>query len=311
MVQVRFDDFLDHDILSTQVGVYMAIFNDEIQVHTAQLYGGFRIDEETQTAAERYAKRALALDPAVAPAHAALGGLAFMTGHPKSAYVHLQQAVSLGTDDPNDLSMYLMAAGMLGQTSTSRPLVERLIQTDPLNSVAHVCCSLQDYFEGRYEAALSSVRVALRLDPVSVYNRCMGVYLMAVNGRLDEARVLVDDWLTDTPDHLFARDMCSFVYAFEGRRAEYSSYVAGLLADEQLRSAARSDALGVLWKAEAFAVLGETGEALEWLEHGVELGLINYPFLAEKDRFLDGLRGDPRFQRLMERVKKEWEEFEV
>jgi len=281
------------------------------QVHTAYIYGGFRFDEETRNAAERYANRALALDPAVAPAHGALGGLAYMTGDPKSAYVHLQQAVLLGTDDPNDLSWYLLAAGTVGRTSTSGPLVERLVQADPLNPVAHWCHAVQDWFEDRYEAALASVRVALRLDPNNVLNRCFGVYLMGANGRLDEARALLDEWLTDTPEHSWARSMPGYLYAFEGRHNESSSFLGRMLADEQQRSAARSDACGVLWIAQAYAISGEADQALEWLEHGLELGLINYPFLAEKDRFLAGLRGDLRFQRLMERVKKEWEEFEA
>jgi tetratricopeptide (TPR) repeat protein len=281
------------------------------QVHTAYLWGGFRLDEETQNGAERYAKRALALDPAVAPAHGALGGLATMTGDMKSAYVHLQQAVSLGTDDPNDWLMYLLAACTVGRTSTTGPLVERLVQADPLNSVVHVSCAVHDWFEGRYEAALAAVRVALQLDPASVTNRCMGVYLMAVNGRVDEARALVDEWLTDTPEHFYALNMRGVLYAFEGRHNEWSSRMGKVLADEQQRSALRSDAIAVLWNAEVCAMNGETDQALEWLEHGLELGLINYPFLAEKDRFLAGLRTDPRFQGLMERVKKAWEEFEA
>ena len=33
--------------------------------------------------------------------------------------------------------------------------------------------------------------------------------------------------------------------------------------------------------------------------------------LAEKDPFLENIRGEPRFKKLMERVKHEWENFEV
>jgi hypothetical protein len=47
------------------------------QVHAAYIEGGFRVDEETQNAAERCAQRAVALDPAMAPAHSALGVLAY------------------------------------------------------------------------------------------------------------------------------------------------------------------------------------------------------------------------------------------
>ena len=63
--------------------------------------------------------------------------------------------------------------------------------------------------------------------------------------------------------------------------------------------------------ASDFAHLDAKEEALDWLENAVNLGHINYPFFAEKDLFLTKLRGDPRFVKLMERVKREWEEFEV
>jgi hypothetical protein len=60
-----------------------------------------------------------------------------------------------------------------------------------------------------------------------------------------------------------------------------------------------------------FAYLKANEEALDWLENAVNLGHINYPFFAEKDLFLANLRGDPEFEKLMQRVKREWEEFEV
>jgi len=223
----------------------------------------------------------------------------------------MQRAVSLGTDDPNDFYSYVHATGTVGRTSTSRPHVEHLARADPLNSVAHLCCVVQDFFEGRFEAALASVRVALRLDPTNVQARGWAVYLMARNGRLDEARALLDEWRTDTPEHLWVTMMTSLLCAFEGRHTESSSLWRTVVADKELFSALRFDPVGILWFAEFHTMIGETDEAIEWLEHGVELGLINYPFLAEQDRLLDGLRSDPRFQKLMVRVKKRWVEFEA
>ena len=63
--------------------------------------------------------------------------------------------------------------------------------------------------------------------------------------------------------------------------------------------------------AESYALIDEYKEALDWLEHGVDFGFINYPFLTEYDRLLGNIRSKPRFKKLMERVKHEWENFEV
>ena len=60
----------------------------------------------------------------------------------------------------------------------------------------------------------------------------------------------------------------------------------------------------------AFALLNENNNALGWLENAVRLGFINCPFLNQYDPFLENLRGEERFKKLMERVKYEWEHFE-
>jgi hypothetical protein len=60
-----------------------------------------------------------------------------------------------------------------------------------------------------------------------------------------------------------------------------------------------------------FALLDEKDEAFNWLEIAVARGFLNYPLLSQKDPWLESLRGEERFKKLMERVKREWEEFEV
>jgi hypothetical protein len=57
--------------------------------------------------------------------------------------------------------------------------------------------------------------------------------------------------------------------------------------------------------------LGNVEEALKWLERAVELGFINYPFIAHIDPFFESLRRDLRSRDLLGRIKHEWESFEV
>ena len=80
---------------------------------------------------------------------------------------------------------------------------------------------------------------------------------------------------------------------------------------EDLRTAMRWNEIYPLLMAECYALINETEEALHWLEVANRWGCINYPFLIEHDPFLENLQGEERFKKLMERVKYEWEHFEV
>ena len=64
-------------------------------------------------------------------------------------------------------------------------------------------------------------------------------------------------------------------------------------------------------QTQAYALLGEKEKALNWLENTIECGFINYPFLSDIDPFLENIRRENRFKKIMKRVKNEWENFEV
>ena len=63
--------------------------------------------------------------------------------------------------------------------------------------------------------------------------------------------------------------------------------------------------------ADFYSVIGEYDDSLKWFERAIEWGIINYPLLSEIDPFLENIRGEPRFKKLMEKVKYQWENFEV
>ena len=60
--------------------------------------------------------------------------------------------------------------------------------------------------------------------------------------------------------------------------------------------------------AACYAFIEAKEEALSWLEHTtLTRQFINYPFFYEIDPMFECLRGDDRYERLMERVRQEWE----
>ncbi len=63
--------------------------------------------------------------------------------------------------------------------------------------------------------------------------------------------------------------------------------------------------------AESCALIGQREEALDWLESAVGRGFTNYRFLSRYDRFLEPIRGEERFQKLMERTERQWKRLET
>ena len=110
----------------------------------------------------------------------------------------------------------------------------------------------------------------------------------------------------DAPKHMLGVTILFLKYALQGEKEK-----ALQLFSEDERRIAWNDFMWPWFMAGCFSLIGEKGEALRWLEHAIDKGWCNYPLFSELDPFLANLRGEERFQKLMERVKKEWEEFEI
>src|SRR6185436_15757034 len=79
----------------------------------------------------------------------------------------------------------------------------------------------------------------------------------------------------------------------------------------ELRTAAMWDDIYAWWTADCFALVNEREDSMDYVERAIEFGYVNYHFLAEHEPFLANVRGEPRFARLMERVRGRWNAFEA
>jgi non-specific serine/threonine protein kinase len=66
-----------------------------------------------------------------------------------------------------------------------------------------------------------------------------------------------------------------------------------------------------LFVANALACVNEFDEALSFVEMAISKGFTNYQFLSQHNRFLAPLRGNARFQQLMELARQKQEAFEI
>lgn len=146
------------------------------------------------------ARRAVALDPLDAEAHAAFGGALGMIGDLQQVAVELKKAVSLNPNSADILTFYASWASGFGEVEEGVEAAERAIRLNPNSPPWAIAAYRYAFFmAGRYEEALR----LQRQRPKEVYGRPDFVYLaaaLAALGRQDEARTIVAEALVLFPD---------------------------------------------------------------------------------------------------------------
>jgi adenylate cyclase len=145
--------------------------------------------------AELY-RKAIALDPEFAPAHAALSlllAIGHMIGHvtePDEALSEADKALALDSDSSEVLGFAGCALSDLGNTARGIEILERAIERDPSNAQAWVALGASYLSDRQPELAIEKLEHGLRISPrdnrLAVWG---GLYALALGfvGRLDEA----------------------------------------------------------------------------------------------------------------------------
>lgn len=144
----------------------------------------------------------------------------------------------------------------------------------------------------------------LRREPDLRWVHGFRMQMLASVGRVPEACRVGEEIVAGKALDVNAPNAAALGHALLGRRDELLATVSG-----EFESFCWYDPEAPEWLAGWFALVGETDRAFRWLQRWVDRGSINYPMLARGDPMLEPLRGDPRFQRLLDRVRPEWESF--
>ena len=288
------------------------IEGDSAQLHGALAYvhyqhvnAGIEPTEDYRRRTRQSARRAFALNPREPLAHLAIGLLSAFED-PEEGIRAFRQVL---TDDPTNVEALVWLGAVYGQSrrpDVGQSYMQRAWVLDPLHPMASTGEGIILVFSGDFRGAEKVLRKSLSSD-----RSPMAVWLLAETlGYLDqreEACLLFDEAYQTDPDGVWYRIGKALRHALAGERDAAQLLLRN---DLDVSTATHRDYAYALWLAECHTLLGDTDGGVEWLERSVGLGMINYPLLNEYDPHLEPLRGEPRFHRLMERVKKEWEEIE-
>jgi serine/threonine protein kinase/tetratricopeptide (TPR) repeat protein len=299
---------LEHLSRSVELDPEFALAHATLSYVSMHIHYEFNPQRAWLEKAERHCRRALTLDPMLAEAHLARS---FILWSPAKNFQHAE------------------AIAALEQVLAAQPNLERAH-----NRMAAVCLHI-----GRFEEARMAHERARRSNPKTRSNNLEFLYLYS--GEFVLAEQAAEQWIRERPGGMYARWfhpqpplMSGDLDLAERRLAE----ALKLYPDEPLiislqgmlhaRRGEGSQALECVRRAQEsphsfghthhtydqiaaiYAVLRDLDRAMGWLERSVDSGNACWPFF-KLHPYYENLRPDPRFQRLLTELEREYTALEI
>jgi serine/threonine-protein kinase len=170
---------------------------------------------------------------------------------------------------------------------------ERARELDPLSLIIAADNGAILYFSRQYDLAIEKLRSVLAIDP-NISRAHLIVSAYADKGMFDQALAEEERWrpIVQAPVHW---STLAYVYGCAGRMAEARRAI-----QEMVRSSPRDSVQARIF-AWAYAGAKDKEETLAWLEKALAERSSEMVTLKVNPAY-DFLRGDKRFQRLLDRV---------
>ncbi len=184
---------------------------------------------------------------------------------------------------------------VLGQFDRAIAEGKRAVELDPLSLVINASLG-EDYFTARrYDEAIAQLRKTIEMDPrFYLAHWDLGVALQ-LKGQLNEAiaeyRKAIE--LNDDP---YVLALLGQAYARAGQQEEAQKILA------RLSEEAKSRYVHAYSFALIYLALGDKERAIDEMERAYRERAAGDVFFIKVDPLLDGLRGNPRFEALMQKV---------
>ena len=239
--------------------------------------------------------------------HVLNGFINYKRGHLRQVIGDANRALAI---DPNNAQALFWLGGIythVGREDTARPTIERLMSVDPLAAFNYFPVGWVEFVQGRFGKACEAFGKGWRLEPDNLLMQWVYTIGLAWNQQREDACAHAELFAKQAPQNLMAQASLFLKHALQGQKTQALQVVT-----PKPTSFMRDDEFGSWQMAACYALVDERQEALDWLEHAtLRRGFINYPFFAKIDPMLENLRGEQRFAELMQRVKQEWQAFEV
>jgi len=253
--------------------------------------------KEAASPARTARKKALELDDSLAQAHASSGLLANLELDLNRAITELERAIQL---NPNYATAHhWIALPLMAIGQSDRAIVEgkRAIELDPLSLICNADLAWVYFNARRYDETEAQARKTLEMDPrFYVAHYYLGEALQ-FKGKLTDATAEYQKSFESNNDP-FSLAMLGQACARQGKTDEARKVLA------RLREQAKSQYISPYAFAVVLTALGDKAHAIVELERGYDdTGF--YISLIKVNPLFDDLRGQPRFDALVQKITRE------
>jgi len=246
------------------------------------------------TRARAAAVKGLALDPSLADAHTALALI--IQNHDwnwEQAERHFRQAIALNPSYATAHHWYAEHLMWRGRFDEALQESERARQLDPLSLIIAADHGAILYYARRYDQAIDQLRSVRAVDP-TLSRAYLLTSVYADNGTFDQALTEVERWRPQNrPEVRWAS--LAYIYGRAGQTAEARHAIQELV---RLSEREPVQARVFAW---SYAGVKDTAQTLAWLEKAYTERSGELVTLKVSPAY-DFLRGDPPFERLLQRV---------
>jgi len=266
---------------------------------------GIDPDEKHLDKANELIEEALSLNPDLSKAYYLRSMIQETRGEIRKAFISSKRAVELDPNDSEAMAMLGFLYTLVGKPEEAKPYAKHAIEVDPLYPLAYVAEWWINLSEGRFDIALETCIKMYCIDQDNLLSAWAYAHALVCNNKLKEAKKLLNSMTEKYSDQPWALLGKALRHAINKEKQEALKSIT-----EKVEKTAEMDHVTAWWLADVLALIGEKDKAIHYLERATRDN-INYPLFSKYDPLLENIRGDERFKKLMERVKHEWENFEV